>query len=202
MASLSESRVRRDKSKSSLDKSGGTTRKNKRKYNSYKQFIGNKEEGQGFADKRKRKIIYEYNKLKHKDRKQQWRELRKQQHLDETDKGSASLSFSGHVQKLDVESKQDEDNTQDDRPKGKRKRMNPFSKDQLEFKRQQEEKQKKMEEAQKIKEDREKALAEYKRKKKETHWKFSQKTKKGQPIMKYRIDHLLDQIQAQTSTNS
>lgn len=58
-----------------------------------------------------------------------------------------------------------------------------------------EEKKRKKEEILRIKTEREEALRKYKEKKMQTYKKLSRKTKKGQPVMKDRMELLLDKIQ-------
>lgn len=70
-----------------------------------------------------------------------------------------------------------------------------FKKAHLEFQRIKEEKQKSKEEALRRKKEREDALKEYKRKKTEKYKKLSKKTRKGQPVMKDRMEMLLEKIQ-------
>ncbi|XP_017789160.1 PREDICTED: thyroid transcription factor 1-associated protein 26 homolog [Habropoda laboriosa] len=79
------------------------------------------------------------------------------------------------------------------------KKISPFHKAKQEFLRKKDEKRKKKEEVSKVKEEREKALKEYKEKRMQTYKKLSKKTKKGQPVMKDRLEMLLEKIQQQVS---
>ncbi|XP_029668028.1 thyroid transcription factor 1-associated protein 26 homolog [Formica exsecta] len=70
-----------------------------------------------------------------------------------------------------------------------------FYKAKREYKRKQEEKKKRVEEAIRVKTEREEALRKYKQKKLHNFKVLSKKTKKGQPVMKGRIEMLLEKIQ-------
>ncbi|CAK9809518.1 Thyroid transcription factor 1-associated protein 26 homolog [Anthophora quadrimaculata] len=79
------------------------------------------------------------------------------------------------------------------------KKISPFHKAKQEFLRKKDEKRKKKEEALRVKQEREEALKKYKEKKMQTYKKLSKKTKKGQPVMKDRLEMLLEKIQQQVS---
>jgi len=64
-----------------------------------------------------------------------------------------------------------------------------------EYKHKQEEKTAKLKEAQKRREEKSQALARYHSKKAEVFRKLSMKTKKGQPVMKGRLEILLHKLQ-------
>ncbi|CAL1683256.1 unnamed protein product [Lasius platythorax] len=70
-----------------------------------------------------------------------------------------------------------------------------FYKAKQEYKRKQEEKKKRIEDAIRVKAEREEALRKYKEKKLHNYKMLSKKTKKGQPVMKGRIEMLLEKIQ-------
>lgn len=76
-----------------------------------------------------------------------------------------------------------------------RKRGYAFYKAKQEYKRKFEEKTTKMEDANRRREEREEALRKYKEKKLRNFKLLSKKTKKGQPVMKGRIEMLLEKIQ-------
>lgn len=61
--------------------------------------------------------------------------------------------------------------------------------------RKQEEKKKRIEEATRVKTEREEALKKYKQKKLHAFKTLSRKTKKGQPVMKGRMEMLLEKIE-------
>jgi hypothetical protein len=69
----------------------------------------------------------------------------------------------------------------------------------LEFERIQQQKLEKKAELERKKEEKEKKLQEYKQKKAEKFRRLSKKTRKGQPVMKDRLEMLLEKIQKQCS---
>lgn len=75
------------------------------------------------------------------------------------------------------------------------KKKKPFQKAQEHFNRLKDEKQKKREEFLKVKAEREEALKKYRKEKSIKSKRLSRKTKRGQPIMKDRIEMLLEKIQ-------
>jgi hypothetical protein len=74
-------------------------------------------------------------------------------------------------------------------------RPTSYQKAEEEYKRKQEEKIAKLKEAQKKREERTQAIARYQTSKAEVFKKLSKKTKKGQPVMKGRIEILLHKLQ-------
>lgn len=76
-----------------------------------------------------------------------------------------------------------------------RKKSYAFHKAKQEYRRKVDEKKKRIEEAARIKAEREEALKNYKQKKIRNFKVLSKKTKKGQPVMKGRIEMLLERIQ-------
>lgn len=81
----------------------------------------------------------------------------------------------------------------------KSKKSYAFFKAKQEYQRKQEEKKKRREEALRVKAEREEALKKYKEKKLRNFKVLSKKTRKGQPVMKGRIEMLLDKIQQSTA---
>lgn len=77
--------------------------------------------------------------------------------------------------------------------------MSSFHKAKQEFLRKKDDKRKKKEEAERVKSERQEALKKYKEKKIQTFKKLSKKTKQGQPVMKDRLELLLEKIQQQVS---
>lgn len=77
----------------------------------------------------------------------------------------------------------------------KEKKGSAFYKAKQEYQRKQEEIKNKKEEAIRVKTEREEALRKYKEKKIRAFKVLSKKTKKGQPVMKGRIEMLLEKIQ-------
>jgi len=69
-----------------------------------------------------------------------------------------------------------------------------------EYKHKQEEKAAQLKEAQKRREEKSQALARYHAKKAEVFRKLSMKTKKGQPVMKGRLEILLHKLQQNTQS--
>ncbi|KYQ54034.1 Thyroid transcription factor 1-associated protein 26 like protein [Trachymyrmex zeteki] len=80
----------------------------------------------------------------------------------------------------------------------KLKKSNIFFKTKREYQRKQEEKKNRLENTIRIKEEREEALRKYREKKLQNFKVLSKKTKKGQPVMKGRIEMLLEKIQQMT----
>ncbi|CAG5115860.1 unnamed protein product [Candidula unifasciata] len=137
-----------------------------------KSFVGNKKEGQGFADKRKRKAAYEYLKL-----------LKKEKQTAERVEGKEApkhqkLSFLQHR------------NT-------KEKQNHTFSVAEKIARRKKEEREKKQQEIERTNKEKESALASYKDRKKQQHLKLCKRTSKGQPVMRFQMEVLLDKIQKQ-----
>ncbi|KZC14356.1 PREDICTED: thyroid transcription factor 1-associated protein 26 homolog [Dufourea novaeangliae] len=79
------------------------------------------------------------------------------------------------------------------------KKISAFHKAKKEFLRKKDEKRERKEEAMRVKSEREEALKKYKQKRMQTYKKLSKKTKKGQPVMKDRLEMLLEKIQQQIS---
>ncbi|XP_076450075.1 uncharacterized protein LOC143286403 [Babylonia areolata] len=139
-------------------------------------------------EKWKKKIMHDYNKLKRKPQ-------------------PAGLD----VQKLyeEMSDSDDEPKSVDPAPQGssstsvprekfdRKKEASRFSRAQWEHQKKAEKKRQKYEEILKKKREKEAALEHYRAKKKAKFLKMCKKTPKGQPIMKYRIHHLLDQIEKQ-----
>lgn len=80
--------------------------------------------------------------------------------------------------------------------KGQKNKNKAFNKAKLEFERLKGEKAAEKEERLRQKQEREEALKLYKKKKNEKYKKLNKKTKRGQPIMKDRIEMLLEKIQS------
>ncbi|KAK3799002.1 hypothetical protein RRG08_026974 [Elysia crispata] len=153
----------------------GKQKSTKSSKDSYKPFLGNKKEGQGFADKRKKKAAYEYLKLLKKEKQ--------------------SAEYSGDTEapkhrSLDFLRSQIKSPQQ-----GKKKHA--FSAAEKIAKKRQEEKQTKKRKALQVKRERETALKDYKDKKQKQHLKLCKKTSRGQPVMRYQMELLLDKIHRQ-----
>ncbi|GFS18182.1 thyroid transcription factor 1-associated protein 26 [Elysia marginata] len=158
----------------------GKTKTSKAGKDSYKSFLGNKKEGQGFADKRKKKAAYDYLKLLKKE------------------KNSAAHSGDTDAPKhrpLDFLRSQIKSPHQ-----GKKKHA--FSVAEKIAKKKQEEKQGKKRKALQVKRDREAALKDYKDKKQKQHLKLCKRTSRGQPVMRHQMELLLDKIHRQKGGGS
>ena len=81
------------------------------------------------------------------------------------------------------------------------KNKNPFFAAREEFLKKKNEKQEKQEELLRIKNEREEAIKKYREKKMEVYKKLSKKTKKGQPIMRERMQLLFEKIQQSMQNN-
>ncbi|XP_005103570.1 rRNA-processing protein fyv7 [Aplysia californica] len=149
----------------------------KKKGEDFKTFFGNKKEGQGFADKRKKKAAYEYLKLLKKEKQQKIREGKE----PEKHRPLAFLSPHG---------------------KDKGKKSHAFSAAQKVAQKKQEERRKKQEEGQQVQQEKETALKAYKDRKREQHLKLCKKTSKGQPVMRHQMEVLLEKIKKQKGGGS
>ncbi|XP_055872383.1 thyroid transcription factor 1-associated protein 26 homolog [Biomphalaria glabrata] len=141
-----------------------------------KPFFGSKKEGQGFADKRKKKAAYEYLKLLRKE---------KQQHNGQSLVQHRRLRFP-HSSK----------GTPD-----KGKKPHAFTVAEKIAKKKKEEKEKRRQEMEKRKSEKSAAMTSYKEKKKRLHKMRCKKTSKGQPVMKYQMELLLEKIQKNKSSS-
>ncbi|XP_071867486.1 uncharacterized protein [Bombus fervidus] len=77
------------------------------------------------------------------------------------------------------------------------RRISAFHRAKQEFLDKKNEKRKRVEEASRVKAEREEALKKYKEKRMQTYKQLSRKTRKGQPVMKARLEMLLEKIQQQ-----
>lgn len=89
-----------------------------------------------------------------------------------------------------------EENNSSHKENGHEKKINTIRSAQFEYERIQKKKQEIKQQARKKKAEMEAALNKYKQKKKEKYKKLSAKTSKGQPLMKNRIELLLEEIQS------
>ncbi|KAK3586374.1 hypothetical protein CHS0354_022530 [Potamilus streckersoni] len=137
----------------------------------YKQFFGNQIQGQGFADKRKKKIQYEYLKFLKKENRRTEKTVLDGDAADCRKQRGFSAKSGRHK----------------------------FSKAHEEYERRKQIKLDKKEVALKKKRELAAALDKYKQRKKEKFKKLCKKTYKGQPVMKDRIEHLLEKIQRQVN---
>ncbi|XP_050537349.1 thyroid transcription factor 1-associated protein 26 homolog [Daktulosphaira vitifoliae] len=82
------------------------------------------------------------------------------------------------------------------------KRLNPYKEAQERYKQIQEDKKTRRLEALKRKEEIRQAMEEYNKKKRYKNKKLSKKTRKGQPVMKERLELLLEKIEADVCNNT
>ncbi|XP_016921801.1 thyroid transcription factor 1-associated protein 26 homolog isoform X1 [Apis cerana] len=136
---------------------------------------------------------YRLKKYSNKYKINQWEERRKKaalrgfyKQIDKDQQQNVKKSFASKV---------DDQKEHETQPKN----LNAFHKAKQEFLRKQNEKRKQKEEALRVKTEREEALKNYKERRMQTYKKLSKKTKKGQPVMKDRLEMLLEKIQQQVS---
>nr|XP_054762194.1 thyroid transcription factor 1-associated protein 26 homolog [Lytechinus pictus] len=214
----------------------------KSSHNKYRsRIIGNVKEGQGYADKRKRRFLNNYQKLRRKQRLQ----AERRQSENETDTSDINLfekniqsaseninfvaknenverdsnSTSEHILVLKRSKEGTSERTQknhSDRNEGeertganvvKKKRFkkrggkknakNRFSKAQAEFTEKRRVEEMRVQNLQQQQTERALALERYNKKKSEQHQKLKKKSRRGQPLMKYHMEVLLDKIKAQ-----
>ncbi|XP_025194641.1 thyroid transcription factor 1-associated protein 26 [Melanaphis sacchari] len=130
-------------------------------------------------------------KYSNKQKFQEWDERRKKAVIRDYYK---ELNKSDNERSLDTLNGKDIDLTK------QQKRPNPYKEAQERYNQIQEEKKTRRLEALKKKEEIKQALEEYKQKKKFKNKKLGKKTKKGQPVMKERLELLLEKIQANINT--
>lgn len=141
--------------------------------------MGNMQEGQGFAAKRKLSVIREYKKFQ-----------RKNQH-ESAD--APVIDYSKYEEESDSETEVINNvgtNT-------KKTKLTTFQKAKEEFERQQDEKRKKIEERELAKKEKKAALKRYRQKKMAKMKILNKKTAKGQPALRARMDLILDEIREQ-----
>ncbi|KAJ8023959.1 Thyroid transcription factor 1-associated protein 26-like [Holothuria leucospilota] len=183
----------------------------------YKRVLGSFAEGQGFADKRKRKAINRYLKLRRKGLKEAFGDGGREENESIQDNDNAtgiSINQSEtelhHVtpsspsknggkssteQILATEKTHSQAKMSFDRKR--ESHGNRYSNAQKAYQERMQKKQQKVQAIEEEKMKREAALENYKKKKLERNKKFNKKTKRGQPIMKHQIDFLLEKIKAQ-----
>ncbi|CAL1532500.1 unnamed protein product [Lymnaea stagnalis] len=137
----------------------------------FKPFTGNKNEGQGFADKRKRKAAYEYMKLLKKE---------KRQHVGGDAPKHKPIALLHPIKRTPDQGK----------------KRHAFSTAEKIARKKQEEKETKKKEAERLAREKAAALTSYKDRKKQRHLKLCKRTSKGQPVMKYQMEVLLEKIQS------
>jgi len=149
-------------------------RSTKKNADKFKTFLGNKKEGQGFADKRKKKAAYEYLKLLKKEKTKDLKDGR-----EPTQHRPVNLFSPHHGKKFQA------------------KKGHAFSVAEKVARKKKEEKQKKVQVAQNKKKETDEALGAYKTKKQEKYLKICKRTRNGQPVMRHQMEVLLDKIKKQ-----
>ncbi|XP_067655170.1 thyroid transcription factor 1-associated protein 26 homolog [Haliotis asinina] len=157
------------------------THSSKKRVNPKKQFKGSKQEGEGFAEKRKKKMHYEYMKLLKKEMRQ--RNLESQGSIIDAEEMVGNGAKKTEPRNYKVQHKH----------QGK---QHMFSEAQKQFQVKKESQLKLKKENLLRLEEQKKAIDQYRSKRKKKHLMLCKKTHKGQPIMKHQINYLLEKIQA------
>lgn len=148
---------------------------------------------QQWEDKRKKAVLHSYYKTLKEDQFSPRNKI----HEDSANKTDAveenEKNGINDEKILDIDKSNEPEDAHPNISKGQRTK--PFRKAHQEFQRIKEEKEKKKEQLLKKKMEKEEALQKYKQKKVEKFKKLNKKTKKGQPIMKDRMEMLLEKIQ-------
>ncbi|XP_060825154.1 thyroid transcription factor 1-associated protein 26 homolog [Bombus pascuorum] len=133
---------------------------------------------------------YRLQKYSNKYKVTQWEQRRKKAVL----RGFYKQIDKDQQQNLRIfASKANDQNGHENQPR----RLSAFHKAKQEFLDKKNEKRERVEEASRVKAEREEALKRYKEKKMQTYKQLSRKTKKGQPVMKARLEMLLEKIEQQ-----
>lgn len=159
------------------------------------------------------KKLYRLKKYSKKYKLQQWEEKKKQtllrdyqrsiKNLDEPKLDVAKIYDEDDLDSRETETKTDTGSLHepDSDPANLTKRKKTFLKPHERYQQIKDEKQKKKEEFLRRKKEREAAIKKAKKERLERNKKLSQKTRKGQPIMKYRIEMLLEKIENSLKNN-
>ncbi|XP_022105743.1 thyroid transcription factor 1-associated protein 26-like [Acanthaster planci] len=173
-----------------------------------KKMIGNITEGQGYADKRKRKVLNSYKKLIHKSRRADSKIVAGIALRSTED----SVEVEGHHKKRALYTKNAKGQVQNPKKKFSKAKRTVHSRDeqvmsinrytQAEQQRQwlTKEHQQILQDRKARREAREEALRRYREKKEARHKMLSKRTPRGQPIIKYHMDYLLQNIASQTTS--
>lgn len=151
-----------------------------------------------FSDKVKKpfdKKKYRLQKYSKKYKIEQWEEKQKKIALRQYHKQLKHETPGFDIQQIYAEANEEDIEEESNEPKISRGRK-PFVKPHEEFLRIQDEKQKRKEEIARKKAEREEAVKASRKKKAERSKKLGKKTKRGQPVMKERIELLLEKIQS------
>lgn len=138
-----------------------------------------------WEEKRKKTLLREY----HRSLKNEKNQILDVSEIYDKYSDDPSIETSRH------EENKDNINVDNESVEPQKKKKKPFLKPHERYQQIREEKQKKMEEMMRKKAEREEAINKARKERFERNKKLSRKTKKGQPIMKYRIEMLLDKIE-------
>lgn len=142
-----------------------------------------------WEQKRKRAVLNEYYKqIKNDNTEYDVQKIYEQYDEEEKEQGSSSIQ-----EENDNENNPNEDLSKDKPQRMSRKKV--FMKSHEEFQRVREENARRMEEIEKKKAERAEIIKQQKLKRLERNRLLNQRTRKGQPIMKHRMEMLLEQIQ-------
>ncbi|XP_057654817.1 thyroid transcription factor 1-associated protein 26 homolog [Diorhabda carinulata] len=182
-----------------------------RLYNKRATCDSSKEVETGHEKKPFDKKLYRLKKYSKKYKLQQWEDIRKKTVLKDFYKQVKDTDSEFDVAKIYNDPKyRDSDEDQDDNKLednataktassesdvGGNNKLKPFRRALDTFKRIKSDKAKEKEEFLKRKAEKEEALKQYRREKALKYRQLSKKTKKGQPVMKYRMEMLLEKIQ-------
>ncbi|XP_784791.2 thyroid transcription factor 1-associated protein 26 homolog [Strongylocentrotus purpuratus] len=196
------------------------------------KVIGNLKEGQGYADKRKRRFLNNYQKLRTKHRLQTERNQSttdnetvapdidafaqniQRDTADNVEGKSNSASESNvsrqtgkgneHKDGSEIKDKGDPKTGEGAEKKkrfkkrgGKKNAKNRFTKAQAEFTEKKRAEEMRLQALTQQQTERALALERYNKKKMDSHQKLKKKSRRGQPLMKYHMEALLDKIKAQ-----
>lgn len=153
---------------------------------------------QQWEDTRKKAILKEYYKQTKEDVPAKIDVQKIYEEAEQEDSNSLRTDMLENENNLNSEVTDDNLTSSQEVPTNKNKRK-PHLNAYEEYKKLKEEKRQRKDEIQKKREERDKALKEYKKEKTRKFKKLNQKTSRGQPVMKYRMQMLLEQIQKSTS---
>lgn len=169
-----------------------------KKAEKYKNYIGNKAEGQGFADIRKKKILSEYRQVLTEEAKslKEWskkvQQIYKEETSDEESNKDVEASDHGNERKSHT-------SKQKNQVKGKTK-VSIFHKEAKELEKSRQLKEQKRQDRERKQKEREEALERYRKNKEKTYNVYKKTNCKGQPYMGARVKLLLDKIEMTNST--
>jgi hypothetical protein len=166
----------------------------------YKSFIGNKSEGQGFADKRKRQIVYQYKKIESKEKQalNSWSDKLEKLYNDVSDSSDEDEIRNKRIKKLKRARNDQTTKQQNSRiaPEQLAKlKVSAFHREEKEWQRKKYEKEQKQKEAEERERTKIGAQARYHKEKQRKHKLLAKKNYKGQPNMASRMMLLLEKIE-------